>query len=175
MNSTTSRPKKSPASKARRKTDSGCVRSTSRSASTRRTASGQSVRSRGHSPAAAGRSDTAAVRREFHALRASLPTQLERDTLLTPLWVAETVVQEVERFLKAELPPHWARRLAARAHYLYQRNQHFHKGLNRPGNRGRENLLMFLRHWTAGWLRRERPTLHKKLPWSFGNGQRLPI
>ena len=175
MNSTTSRPKKSPASKARRKTDSGCVRSTSRSASKRRTASGQSVRSRGHSPAAAGRSDTAAVRREFHALRASLPTQLERDTLLTPLWVAETVVQEVERFLQAELPIGWAQRLAERAHYLYPRHKHFHKGLNRPGNRGRENLLMFLRHWTAGWLKRERSALYKKLPYSFANGQRLPL
>ena len=94
--------------------------------------------------------------------------------MLTPLWVAETVVQEVERFLKAELPPHWARRLAAKAHYLYRRNQHFHKGLNRPGNGGRETLLMFLRHWTAGWLKRERYALYKKLPWSFGNGQRLP-
>lgn len=103
-----------------------------------------------------------------------LPTQLERDTLLTPLWVAESVVQEVERFLKADLPEGWARRLAARAHYLYSRHKHFHKGLNRPGNRGRENLLMFMRHWTAGWLKRERNPLHKKLPWSFGNGQRLP-
>ena len=115
------------------------------------------------------------LRRESRAwLHTELPTQLERDTLLTPLWVAETVVQEVERFLKAELPPHWARRLAARAHYLYRRNQHFHQGLNRPGNRGRENLLMFLRHWTAGWLKREHYALYKKLPWSFGNGQRLP-
>ena len=103
-----------------------------------------------------------------------LPTPLERDTLLTPLWVAESVVQEVERFLKADLPEGFAERLAARAHHLYPRHKPFHKGLNRPGNRGRENLLMFMRHWTAGWLKRERNPLHKKLPWSFGNGQRLP-
>lgn len=43
-----------------------------------------------------------------------LPTPLERDTLLTPLWVAESVVQEVERFLKAELPAGFAERLAKR-------------------------------------------------------------
>ena len=104
-----------------------------------------------------------------------LPTALERDTLLTPEWVAECVVQEVERFLRADLPEGFAERLAAKAHHLYPRHKHFHQGLNRPGNRGRENLLMFMRHWTAGWLKRERPALYQKLPWSFGNGQRLPV
>jgi hypothetical protein len=87
---------------------------------------------------------------------------------------AETVVQETERFLKADLPATFAQRLAAKAHYLYLRHKHFHKGMNRPGNRGRENLLMFMRHWTAGWLKRERYALYKKLPWSFSMGQRLP-
>jgi len=84
-------------------------------------------------------------------------------------------MQEAERFLKAELPENFAERLAAKAYQLYPRHQHFHKGLNRPGWRGRENLLMFMRHWTAGWLKRERSALYKKLPWSFGNGQRLPV
>ena len=112
------------------------------------------------------------LRREF---RVSLPTQLERDTLLTPLWVAESVVQEVERFLKSDLPENFAERLAAKAHYLYPRHKHFYKGLNRPGNRGRENLLMFMRHWTAGWLRRERYALYKQLPYAFANGHRLPV
>jgi hypothetical protein len=114
-------------------------------------------------------------RTEFRAWRASLPTQLERDTLLTPEWIAESVVQEVERFLKAELPENFAERLAAKAYHLYPRHKHFHKGLNRPGNRGRENLLMFMRHWTAGWLKLECNPLHKKLPYSFGMGQRLPF
>ncbi len=114
------------------------------------------------------------LRAEFHAWRASLPTALERDTLLTPEWIAESVVQEVERFLKADLPENFAERLAAKAHYLYPRHKHFQKGLNRPGNRGRDNLYMFMRHWTAGWLKREQSALYKKLPWSFGQGQPLP-
>jgi hypothetical protein len=114
------------------------------------------------------------LRREFRAWRASLPAGLERDTLLVPEWIAESVVQEAERFLKADLPDGFAERLAARAYYLYPRHKHFHKGLNRPGNGGRETLLMFMRHWTAGWLKRERNPLHKKLPYSFGMGQRLP-
>ena len=105
----------------------------------------------------------------------SLPTQLERDTLLTPEWIAESVVQEVERFLKADLPDGFAERLAAKAHYLYPRHKHFHNGLNRPGWRGLENLRMFMRHWTAGWLKRERLALYKKLPYSFANGHRLPV
>ena len=91
-----------------------------------------------------------------------------------PEWIAESVVQEVERFLKVELPEDFATRLAAKTHHLYPRHQHFHRGLNHPDNRGRENLLMVMRHWTAGWLKRERYAFYKKLPRTFGNGQRLP-
>ena len=114
-------------------------------------------------------------RQEFRAWRASLPTALERDTLLMPDAIAESVVQEAERFLKAELPADFAERLAARAHHLYPRHRHFHKMLNRPGNRGRDNLYVYMRHWTAGWLKRERSTFYKKLPWSFGMGWPLPV
>jgi hypothetical protein len=103
------------------------------------------------------------------------PTALERDTLLTPEWIAESVVQETERFLKAALPEGFAERLAARAYYLYPRHRHFHKMLNRPGDFGRHNLGVYMRHWTAGWLKRERNPLHKKLPYSFGMGRRLPV
>ena len=45
--------------------------------------------------------------------------------------------------------------------------------LNRPGNRGRDN--MYMRHWTASWLKRERYALYKKLPWEYARGQRLPL
>ena len=110
---------------------------------------------------------------EFRAWRASLPTALERDTLLMPDAIAASVVQEAERFLKADLPAGFAERLAAKAHHLYPRHRHFKKMLNRPGNLGRHNLYVYMRHWTAGWLKRERNPLHKKLPWSFGMGQRL--
>ena len=107
----------------------------------------------------------APLRAEFHAWRASLPTQLERDTLLTPEWVAESVVQEAERFLRADLPSNFVERLAAKAYYLYPRHKHFRKGLNRRGNGGRGQLYMFMRHWTAAWLKRECCALSKKFPW----------
>lgn len=137
-------------------------------------------RSRPNRGATHRRSQTAAtsqatnLRREFRAWRASLPTALERDTLLVPEWVAESVVQEVERFLDAKLRDDFAERLAAKAHYLYPRHAHFQKMLKRPGNRGRDNLYMYMRHWTASWLKRERRALYKRLPWSYAQGQRLP-
>ena len=159
MNSTNSHPKKSPSLKARKVGRvSPCAPPLP-----------------GRGTARRGLTRPATLPQEFRAWRASLPTQMERDTLLTPEWVAESVVQEAERFLKVDLPEGFAERLAARAHYLYPRHKHFHKGMNRPGNRGRETLLMFMRHWTAGWLKRERNPLHKKLPYSFGMGQRLPV
>ena len=95
--------------------------------------------------------------------------------MLTPEWIAESVVQEVEGFLNAAVPADFTARLAAKAYYCYDRNKHFHKVLNRAGNGGRETLFMFMRHWTAAWLKRERTALYKKLPYSFGNGQRLRI
>jgi hypothetical protein len=88
--------------------------------------------------------------------------------------LAESIVQEVERFLHAELPANWERRLAAKAHYLYPRHKHSKAGLNHPGWRGRENLRMFMRHWTAGWLKRAKSPLYKKLPYSFADGRPLP-
>ena len=114
-------------------------------------------------------------RQEFRAWRASLPTALERDTLLMPDAIAASVVQEAERFLKADLPAGFAERLAAKAHHLYPRHRHFKKMLNRPGNFGRHNLYVYMRHWTAGWLKRERFALYKKLPRSFAMGWRLPL
>ncbi len=106
------------------------------------------------------------------AVRASLPTQRRRDTL--PDAIAESVVAEASRYLNAELPGDFPERLAARAHYLYPRHKHFHKMLNRPGNRGRHNLCVYMRHWTASWLKRERRPLFKRLPWEYALGRRLP-
>ena len=163
MNSTTSHPKKSPSLKARKV---GRVTPCAPPPANQRV--------RVHPNGAHGVTRPTTLRREFRAWRASLPAGLECDTLLMPDVIAENVVREAERFLNADLPAGFAERLAARAHHIYPRNKHFKKVLNRPGNAGREYLQMFMRHWTAGWLKRERNPLHKKLPYSFGMGQRLP-
>lgn len=159
-----SRPKKSPSSKARRKRPAGLRCRANKSPAPLRG---------GRNGAAAPRA-AATLRREFRAWRASLPTALERETLLMPEAIAASVVQEAERFLGAELPGSFTGRLAAKAELLYARHRHFHQAVNRPGNAGRENLYMFMRHWTAGWLKRERSALYKRLPASFAMGQRLP-
>jgi hypothetical protein len=113
-------------------------------------------------------------RAEYRAWRGSLPTPLERDTLLWPEVIAESVVAEASRYLNAELPANFPARLAAKAYHLYPRHRHFHKMLNRPGNRGRHNLYVYMRHWTASWLKRERWSLFKRLPWEYALGRQLP-
>jgi hypothetical protein len=122
----------------------------------------------------AGLTGAARLRREFREWRAALPTALERDTLLMPDAIAESVVLEAERFLGAKLPEDFAVRLAAKAFYLYPRHKQFHKTLNGRGNRGRDDLYMYMRHWTAGWLKRERYPLFKKLPYDYARGLPLP-
>lgn len=162
-----SRPKKSPSSKAQPKP----VRALAALCERR----SRPVRGATHrrSPTAAP-SQATNLRRESRAWRAAQPTALERDTLLVPEWIAESVVQEVERFLDARLREDFAERLAAKAHYLYPRHGQFHRSLNRPGNRGRDNLFMYMRHWTCAWLKRERPALYRHLPWEYALGRRLP-
>ena len=156
MNSTASPRKKSPSSKTRpKKTGAATARRT-------------------RVPRTVAATAAASYRRAFGSWRASLPGGLERDTLLMPDAIAESVVQEVEAFLGTTLAEDFADRLAAKAHRLYPRHRHFHKMLNRPGNAGRDNLYAYMRHWTAGWLKRERSALYKKLPWEFGQGRRLP-
>jgi len=106
----------------------------------------------------------------FRAWRASLPGGLERDTLLMPEVIAENVVREAERLTRTDLPAGFTERLAARAHQLYARNRRFKKTLNRPGNEGRDMLYVYLRHWTAGWLKRELPALSRQFPEGFALG-----
>jgi hypothetical protein len=58
---------------------------------------------------------------------------------------------------------------------LYPRHRHFHAVLNRPGNRGRHNLYVYMRHWTASWLKRECRALFRRLPWENALGHPLPV
>jgi hypothetical protein len=159
-----SRLKKSPSSKGARKTAGPRCRAAQTSRSLRKERKTE----------AAPQRRPASLRAEFRAWRATLPTPLERETLLMPEVIAESVVAEAERYLKAELPADFAERLTAKAHRLYARHKHFHRVLNRPGNRGRDALTMYMRHWTCGWLKRERSALYRRLPWDYALGKPLP-
>jgi hypothetical protein len=168
MKTSPERPKKSPASKPRK---AGLTRRARQNPVARKVSIALSLCSGAGKMSRQVRAD---LRREFREFRAELPTALERDTLLMPEVIAETVVQEAERYLQADLPADYAERLAAKAYYLYGRHKHFHKTLNGRGNRGRDSLYMYMRHWTGGWLKRERNPLHKKLPWEYAYGWPLP-
>ena len=170
---TNSRPKKSPSSKARRKSPERGVHaaSTPRETIASKSSPARSCQRRLKRPE--GRAPLSAEDRAW--LHTELPTQLERDTSLTPESVAESVVWEVECFLNANLPAGFIERLAAKAYYCYDHHRQFHRLLNESGNRGRDALFMFMRHWTAAWLKRERSALYKRLPWSYGQGRQLPV
>ena len=163
MNSMTSRPKKSPSLKGRSKVGTS-RRLVRRGIGNKRNGNGR-----------AGGSPLPTARAAFRAWRAGLPTALERDTLLWPEAIAESVVAEASRYLGAELPADFPARLAAKAYHLYPRHRHFHEVLNRPGNRGRHNLYVYMRHWTASWLKRQRSPLFRRLPWEYALGHPLPV
>lgn len=165
----TSRPKKSPSSKA--VTEVGTRRRLVR----RRSTNHCHDSGRLGEPSLPTANDRRKARTEFPAWRASLPTALERDTLLWPEAIAESVVQEASRYLGVDLPADYPERLAAKAYYLYPRQRHFHQVLNRPGNRGRNMLRVYMRHWTGSWLKREHYKLYQKLPWEYALGHALPV
>lgn len=167
MNSTDSRPKKSPLSKNKkaRRAVSASLRLPSSKAHRKSSPEAPGAR---RSPASSSRPSR---RTRWDDI---VPAGIERDTLLWPEVIAESVVQEATRYLNAELPADFVARLAAKARRLYSRHRHFHKMLNRPGNRGRESLYMYMRHWTCSWLKRERPALYRKLPWEYALGKPLP-
>ena len=100
---------------------------------------------------------------------------LERDTLLMPWAIAESVCGEVSRFLDVELPDRYALWLEAKAERCYAGNRHFHKLMRSCGNAGRNRLYAFMRHWLAGFLKLERPDLFACLPEDFVLGRRLPF
>jgi hypothetical protein len=114
------------------------------------------------------------TRSEFRAWRLSLPAGMERDTLLMPDAIAESVCAEVSRFLDVPLPARYAVWLEAKAHRCYSAHRHFYQLMQAGGNVARDRLYMFMRHWLASLLHLERPDLSHCLPVTFGDGKRLP-
>jgi hypothetical protein len=97
---------------------------------------------------------------------------LQRDTPLVPIAAAETVIEEVSQWLGEPLPRRYAAALAHRARRCYAHGHFFRLRLREPGDRGREWLYVFLRHWLAARLQADRPHLYARLPLSFSIGHR---
>jgi hypothetical protein len=91
-----------------------------------------------------------------------------------PWLIAETVCDEVSRYLEVDLPERYAVWLDAKAERCYAGDSHFHKLMRGRGNAPRDWLYVFMRHWLASMLHLEQPDLVRCLPLEFSNGKPLP-
>ena len=104
---------------------------------------------------------------------ATLQPGMERETMLNPLWVAESVVQEAVVYVDEPFPEIYATWLAEKAEHCYIYNKWFRRQIRGSGNSGRSWLFAFMRHWLAGILFWERPDLFSRFPYSWVNGEKL--
>lgn len=97
------------------------------------------------------------------------------EDFIDPLWVAESVIVEVDcrvplDMTRAELRA-LADKLADRATKIYACDENFRRRLR--GNVGRDLLFAFMRHWLAADLKGARPNAFAQLPESFRSGEPL--
>ena len=98
---------------------------------------------------------------------------IEEATEIVPLWVAESIVNEADAWLRTALPPEWPATFAAKAERCFAGHRQFYRLLSARGangNAGRDNLRRFMRHWLASRLARERPALYRRLPAGYALG-----
>ena len=100
--------------------------------------------------------------------------QIEVDTPLRAQAVAQSVWEEASLWLDERLPRRWIGELIAQADAIYACNPRFRRRLRGAGNRGRDWLWVFTRHWLAALMREQRPGLHARLPPSYNTGHALP-
>ena len=100
--------------------------------------------------------------------------RIELETPIVPSAIAATVVEEAGVWLGQPLPRRWIRELTAYANTVYAHNSHFRRKIRGKGNRGRDYLWAFTRHWLAGLMWERRPQLHARLPADYCVGRPLP-
>lgn len=111
------------------------------------------------------------VAARLRRIRACKP--INEQTLLEPLWVAESIVQECSLWLGEPLPEAWPATLAAKAEKCFAANERFRRTIKSPAN-GRADLRMFMRHWLSGLLQRQSLRLFRRLPYEYHLGRPLP-
>ena len=106
------------------------------------------------------------------------------DTPIIPVVVAESVVEEVSGYLSRhgheadagliyEAKQKLADELADRAEAVYKHDEQFRKKIRGSGNKGRDYLYAFTRHWLASDLKKQYPAIYHKLPRDFDMGTSL--
>jgi len=101
-------------------------------------------------------------------------TRIEDDTPIVPRAIAVWVCEEASVWLGEPFPRQWAAELADRADLIYQLNARFRQSMRSRGNRGRDLLWAFTRHWLCALLASRRPDLYERLPRGYASGQDLP-
>ena len=95
---------------------------------------------------------------------------LHRDLPLVPQAVAGAVLEEASAWLGADLPKEWTAALADKAVVLYARHRRFRCLVNQSGDRGRDWLWAFMRHWLSALVYHHNPALYSRLPVSYSAG-----
>ncbi len=101
-------------------------------------------------------------------------TRIEDDTPIVPRAVAMGVCEEASLWFGEPFPRQWEAELAERANVIYQYNARFHRLMRSRGNRGRDALWAFTRHWLCALLASRRPDLFCRLPRGYASGHDLP-
>ena len=108
-------------------------------------------------------------------------SEFEKQTTYCPLYLAWRILDEARDYFRTPIPEAFADKLAHRAEAVFARHPFWARKaapcagqLQFQSQRQREFILMFMRHWLAGVLARERPALFRDLPESFKVGHPLP-
>jgi len=99
--------------------------------------------------------------------------QIEELFALVPIAAARQVVDGASHWLCVPLPERYATRLAFQARRCYAHSDLFRAKIRRPGDKGRDLLYVFMRHWLAARLKSDRPKLYARLPVSYASGAPL--
>jgi hypothetical protein len=108
--------------------------------------------------------------------RVSPQRRIEWDTPIVPELMAGGVCEEVSAWFASptRLPERWVHELAGYANTIYAHNERFRRRVRGRGDRGRDYLLVFMRHWLAAMLKQRRPEWYARLPSDYGVGRDLP-
>jgi hypothetical protein len=112
-------------------------------------------------------------------------TEFERQTSYCPLYLAWRILDEARDYFRTSWVPSpgsatlshqmgegLADKLAHRAEAVFAHHPFMQRQFKSAS--GRAAILMFMRHWLAGVLAKERPALFHGLPESFKVGEPLP-
>lgn len=96
------------------------------------------------------------------------------DTCILPAVIADTVIRQLEVYLKVSLPADFAARLEERAEATYSANEQFRRRVRASGDKGRDYLYTFMRHWLAALVKEFVPEQFPRLPEGFAQGAEPP-